>query len=62
MVHLLFVHVARADRPNEPFAAPLPKREYNEDPSTPVRFADCLEAFLGLRVHRVRHYGDWLAE
>jgi hypothetical protein len=43
-------------------AAPHPKREYDEDPSTPIRFADCLEAFFGLRVHRVRKHGGWLAE
>src|SRR5216684_8444516 len=54
-----FVHAPGADRPDESFAAPRPKREHNENSATLSGPADCLEALLGFRVQRIRNDGDW---
>src|SRR6266851_848576 len=51
MLHFPLVHAPGADRPNESFAAPRPKREHNENSATLTSPADCLEA-LGFRVQR----------
>src|SRR5712692_3531977 len=62
VLHFLLVHAPGANRPNESFAAPRPKREHDENSATLTRPADCLEALLGFRVQRIRKNGDWPAE
>src|SRR5713101_3818610 len=62
MLHFPLVHPLRADRPNESFAAPRPKREHNENSATLSSPADCLEALLGFRVQRIRKDSDWPAK
>src|SRR5713226_8449175 len=62
MLHFPLVHAPGADRPDESFAAPRPKREHNENSATLSSPADCLEALLGFRVQRIRNDGDWPAK
>src|SRR6266849_2690367 len=62
MLHFPLVHAPGADRPDESFAAPRPKRKHNENSPTLSSPADCLEALLGFRVQRIRNAGDWPAK
>src|SRR6266852_1520276 len=62
MLHFPLVHAPGADRPDESFAAPRPKREHDEISATLSSPADCLEALLGFRVQRIRKDSDWPAK